>query len=52
MDRILEIAKAVVAAVVAAVIGALAGIDWYEVIAGSVASGGLTYRIPNKKKRR
>lgn len=52
MDRVLEYAKAIGAAVVAAVIAALAGVDWYEVIGAAVASGGVTARIPNKKRRR
>jgi len=51
MDRILEVAKAVVAAVVAAAVAALAGVDWYEVVAAAAASGGLTWRVPNKRKR-
>lgn len=52
MDKILEYAKAVAAAVVAAAVAALAGVDWYEVIGAAVASGGVTARVPNKRKRR
>ena len=52
MDRILEIAKAVVSAVVAAAVAALAGVDWEAVIGAALASGGLTWRVPNKPRRR
>ena len=51
MDRILEAAKAIVAAAVAAAIAALAGVDWEAIIGAAIASGGLTFTTPNKKKR-
>ena len=51
MDRILEAAKAIVAAAVAAAIADLAGVDWQAVNGAAVASGGLTFGVPNKKRK-
>lgn len=51
MSTVAEYAKAVVAAVLAAVITALAGLDWYEIVASAIVSGGGVARTPNKKKK-
>lgn len=52
MSKVLEAAKAVVSAIVTAAVAALAGVDWLAIIGAAAASGGLTYRVPNKRKRR
>lgn len=51
MDNLAYYAKAIVAAVVAAVVAALADVDWGAIVGAALASGGLTYATPNRKKR-